>query len=645
MKKKQIELIRYLSNQKKPTSSTEIANALAISVRSVKNYVHEINGLYGKNIILSSRNGYELNEKSNYSILLAKDESYIPQSAEERSYFIIKQLILNHSAHIDIFDLCDSLCVSYSTIKSIISKMNKTFGAYNIEFICENEAVRIKGNEIDKRKLLRYVINEESKDSFMNANMLKGNFGSVEIDKLNNIITSTFQNHCYYLNDFSQINLLLHLSIIIDREKNGYFLNSGQEDIVFDNKFEEDLFQDLIDQLQKNFQIRLNTFELFEVYTLIKANANFSFLSPNFDLTQIVGDDIVTLTKKYVEDINALYMIDLNSEAFITPFSLHLKNLLYRISEGHSTLNPMVETLKSNNPIVFDISIYISLDLMDRFNISISEDETAFLAMHIGAEIERQASNRNKIPALLICPNYQNLAQQALNTLMINFGNQLHIVKCLHSEDKIEQINQNYDIIFTMIPLEKTYSNCDVVRLSILNLSSQLGIIQNALMKSQEQFQDYKLKLNFHKFFEEDLFILNDNLQTKQQVLANLCDALLVKNYTDIDFEEEVNKREDAASTAFGNIAIPHSAKMNAIKTSVAVAISKKGFQWNSNTVHVVFLLAINKADRITFRHLYESLISIFTEPTAVAEVRNCNSFEQFESFIYSRIGNKDYND
>ena len=112
----------------------------------------------------------------------------------------------------------------------------------------------------------------------------------------------------------------------------------------------------------------------------------------------MVGIDILELTQKYVKDINSLYMIDLSSDTFTTPFSLHLKNLLFRAEKGRFTSNPMADTIRNNSPVVFDIAIYISLDLMDRFHININEDETAFLAMHVGAEIERQADNKTKIP-------------------------------------------------------------------------------------------------------------------------------------------------------------------------------------------------------------------------------------------------------
>ncbi|MFQ7536008.1 MAG: PTS sugar transporter subunit IIA [Clostridium sp.] len=39
-------------------------------------------------------------------------------------------------------------------------------------------------------------------------------------------------------------------------------------------------------------------------------------------------------------------------------------------------------------------------------------------------------------------------------------------------------------------------------------------------------------------------------------------------------------RRENAATTAFGGIAIPHAVEMDAMKTSIAVAISKNGIQW-----------------------------------------------------------------
>lgn len=648
MKKKEQELLNYLSEFNKPIRSAEIANALDISVRSVKNYVHNINSLYGKNIILSSRNGYELNLQNNYSLVLTNSSEQIPQTLEERSFFIIKQLVLNHSVQIEIFDLCDSLCVSYSTIKSIISKMNKTYSSYNLEFYCEHDCVRIKGDEINKRKLLSYIINEESKSSIMNVNVLKNNFASIDVEKLQNIIFTTFKKYNYYLNDFSSMNLLLHLLIIVDRELNGNELNDGQNEVSIDNQDELNFLNEFIAQLETTFEISINKYERFEIYMLFKTNANFSIEDSSKKLKELVGDNIIELIDKYVEDINNIYMVDLSSKAFKTPFTLHLKNLLLRAQSGKYTSNPMAETIKNNSPLIFDMAIYISLDLAERFNIKINEDETAFLAMHIGSEIERQADNKDKIPVAILCPNYHNMADQIMNSLMLNFGNQLNMVGSIHNENDFYTLNNPVSILFTTIPVTTKIINTntneplDVVLISPLNLKSQFSIIQNAILQAQEKYRDRKLKVKFNDFFEQSLFVVDSKLKNKKQVLTKLCDCLLVQNYVDTNFEESVYKRENAAGTAFGNVDIPHSIEMNAIKTSIAVAISKEGIQWNSNIVHIVLLLAINKADRRSFRALYESLISLFSEDKVIQEIRNCTSFDEFKSIIYTALGEKE---
>ena len=185
MKKKQNELIQYLSRQNRTVKSTELANVLQISARSVKNYVSEINLLYDKKIILSSRQGYQINRQISYNLLLNENsDSTLPQTGEERAFYIIKQLILEHTSSLNLFDLCDYLCISYSTIKSVIGKMNKTFSAYHVEFICKNNCVQIVGSEKDKRRLISYIINEESNARFLDIQQLGECFCNIDVESL-----------------------------------------------------------------------------------------------------------------------------------------------------------------------------------------------------------------------------------------------------------------------------------------------------------------------------------------------------------------------------------------------------------------------------------------------------------------------------
>ena len=159
MKKKHVELLQFLLHHATAVTSRQLAAALSISTRSVKNYVNEINLLGNQKVILSSKQGYTVQAAQAKELLSVKEES-IPQTSLERGFYIVKQIMLEHSSHMDLYDLCDALYVSYSTIKADIAKMNRAFANFHIEFTCENEEVRLHGSEKDKRRLVSYVMYE-----------------------------------------------------------------------------------------------------------------------------------------------------------------------------------------------------------------------------------------------------------------------------------------------------------------------------------------------------------------------------------------------------------------------------------------------------------------------------------------------------
>lgn len=120
----------------------------------------------------------------------------------------------------------------------------------------------------------------------------------------------------------------------------------------------------------------------------------------------------------------------------------------------------------------------------------------------------------------------------------------------------------------------------------------------------------------------------------KEQVIRHLHDKLYEQGYTSPSFYEDVLKREEAASTAFGNIAVPHSMKMNAERTGIALALSKQGIQWDKQLVHVVLLIAIHEQESHLFRKLYEALILLFSQESILEQMRQCITFSEFERLL-----------
>ena len=156
--------------------------------------------------------------------------------------------------------------------------------------------------------------------------------------------------------------------------------------------------------------------------------------------------------------------------------------------------------------------------------------------------------------------------------------------------------------------------------------------------KIQEVMDQKKLQIlseSFSDFFHESLFYLHtDGSIKKEQLIRILHDKLYAQGYTSPSFYEDVIKREEAASTAFGCIAVPHSMKMDASKTGIALALSKQGITWDKQIVHVVLLIAIHEQESHLFRKLYEALLLLFSQEHVPDQIRECKTFQEFKQLL-----------
>ncbi len=275
---------------------------------------------------------------------------------------------------------------------------------------------------------------------------------------------------------------------------------------------------------------------------------------------------------------------------------------------------------------------------MKRYDVTILEDEIAFIALHIGAEIERQKIDENKIKAIIICPNYYKISFNVENQLLFYFGNQISIIKTINlvneKENLIQEIKgENIDVIFSTVPLA-ILNNYKWIQISPFNFVDQISHIQNTLSKIQEKKQIELLNANLNDYLDQDLFFINNKVKDKYDAITLLCSQLEQQNKVAHSFRNNVLLRENVASTVFGSIALPHSIEMEAYKTSIAILLSKDGIIWDKNTVYITFLLAINKNDCPNFRHLYELFITLFSDSLFIEQIKKAQSYEEFIKLI-----------
>ena len=113
-------------------------------------------------------------------------------------------------------------------------------------------------------------------------------------------------------------------------------------------------------------------------------------------LKTIVGPQIFKLTHEIIDEINRRYHLQLNKETLLVPLSLH-----FRICSIAPSSRPASKSIIGTIPILLSAALRLRdlrTDYLDEhFNIQISPDETAYLAMHIGADLERQQKDIKEV--------------------------------------------------------------------------------------------------------------------------------------------------------------------------------------------------------------------------------------------------------
>src|SRR5690625_4538753 len=138
MKEVQKEIINVLVDSDNSIISQQLADQIAVSKRTIKGNIKEINEKYPQ-LISSSIHGYVIDKKKAIQILSEIKKMAIPQSPKERMDYILKKLLLTNTIHkegyIDVYDLSDELIVSDATIYKDLVRINKRLEKYNLKIL------------------------------------------------------------------------------------------------------------------------------------------------------------------------------------------------------------------------------------------------------------------------------------------------------------------------------------------------------------------------------------------------------------------------------------------------------------------------------------------------------------------------------
>ena len=626
------EIFTYI-RQNDLVSAKHLSSLLKITERTIRSDIQTINEIIkdkGAQIKLKRKAGYyiEINDQEKYHTFLSSIEqinTINPEldTSQDRIKYLLN-LLLYSDEYMTLDDLADNIYVSKNTLQNYIKTLKNIFSKYNLEYISKtNAGIKVIGNEDDKRKCL-----VENVLSFNFQNYVTGFtkeeytlFEGIDLDLLKQIISNKLKKAQIKTNDFNFKNLVIHFALMISRIQFDCYINTNNAIKIDDNY--TDFINDISLEIENTFNITISEGEKKYLYSHLVANTQLNDLVDN-------DNKIKELVEELLNNIYLDYNFDLRKDDILAhDLFLHFKSILNTKSFALNKRNPLLNTIKTNFPLAFDITLTCTAKIFNKPPYTLTEDEVGYVSLHIGAAIERcfSGSLQNK-SVILVCGSGQATTRMLEARLNVFFKDKITIVRKASYNEFINYTKRellNIDFVISTIPLKSDYIPAITVDFALNNQDIE------AISKFLTSISLNKMKKS-NKFFDKNLFIHLDKVTSKEALLKQMCQLMENQDIVDSDYFDYVMERENLAKTNMNEVfALPHPMRLCAKDTKVAVAIIDQPLTWyQHDTVQIVFLLAIKQGDQQDIEHLYDIFIEIVNNPKLQQSIIHSYNYDSF---------------
>ena len=629
-------IFRELMAAETPVTGKYLANINQVSSRTIREDVKILDSLlsgHGAYIDSIMGQGYKLGITEDQlfrsylkkiSIDDAAPETVIPRLPEDRIAYLIKRFLLS-DGYIKLEDLADEMYVSKSTLQNDLTHVKKKLSVYDIRLEARpNYGLKVSADELKLRFCMaQYIfvrdekLNELFKPSFISLSQK-------ELDSISGIIMDQIHENRIIISDIAINNLVIHMAIAYKRIKEGYNVKLYQAELdeILEQK-EYKVAEKIVRKVEGQFNVNFPQEELAYIAMHLLGTKIISHMAIGEKaVKQVIDEDISKLVAAALEKIESKLNLGIHDDQeLIIALSLHLKPAVNRYKYGMNIRNPMLEDIKKNYPLAFEAGIIAGLAVNESIGTVIDENEIGYLALHIGAAIERRKSKIKPKRCLIVCASGLGTAQLIYYKLKSQFGEGLDVAGTTEYYKLGQYDLADIDFIVSSIPIHEELAVPVIVVNAILGESDIRKI-------EKYTFNDQK---NLGTYFQKDLMFLREDLSSKEEVLKFLHEKLLGMGLVDNTYLQAVQEREEVAPTSFGNlVAIPHPITPHSETTFLTVCTLKKPIMWKDKPVQFVCLLNVMKNSQEDLQVMYELLGRIVHESSVVERLIKAQSYEDF---------------
>ncbi|MCI1592365.1 BglG family transcription antiterminator [Heyndrickxia oleronia] len=606
MDQRHLYIIQRLNKSDLPVSGTILSNELNVSSRSIRTFIKQINEQLNKDlaqIVSLPGSGYQLNIFNfiDFTKWMEEENRKTEQVNDiNRQRWIMEYLCYEYD-YLKIDQASQELYVSRSTISQDIKELKLILQSYHITLESRpNYGIYLSGEEYNIRRCMLQVFpNMGFSESW--SQLIK------DISNTYNILLRPEAIH----------SILQYIQIAQTRNVKGKWLKELPINIEF---LQEEIEYQISEELSRHLSDNGLSLTVLDSAFLALLFIKYRVTSIENERLPKHDHSLYTLTVEIVSFLEKEFDLDINQD-WRNRFIRHLLPCLKRAKYGISIQNELLQEIKKQYSLAFDLALKAMLLIKKKFGFDLSEDDGGYLALHFQDAKTQQPFS--KLSVAIVCASGIGSAQILKRKIETIFNNEIEIIGVFDTNGLQSKIKQACHLILSTIPiLEET---CYPV------------ITVNPLLPDQDQKKIKAfIQQNNQSLLRPNLFFRNVEIDSDIELITFLAQSIIQQGYAPDEFLPLTIKREKISSTAFGGmIALPHPFNPCGYENVIAIALLKKPILWGETKekVQAVFLLSLKKDNEQEIQELYDRLLLIMDQPSLQTQINKQESFTDFVEF------------
>ncbi|MCW6661293.1 BglG family transcription antiterminator [Aerococcaceae bacterium NML201209] len=664
LNKKEWQLLQlFMATPNAYLTSKELSEQLGFSDKTVRKYVNHLAEAllpHGGMIERAQGHGYKFLEVDDVAFTTfveaerqqqhsRTDVTQLEEQADRQRYIL--HLLFFEEERVTIAQLAELLYVSRTTIANLLTGIRQLLTKYQL--VLENHSAKgmvIVGKEQNKRRfMMDYFFTKRYEQSFSsyvgNAFLTE----AIRMEELTIIVLDECREAKLKLSDYVIHNLVLHLSLAIQRLKAGFSLEKFplSQDVLNSSEYEVALR--IIRRIEASLHIAFPKEEANYVALHLKVKTTpYGVHKPDAGESE---DEMMHQLEEAIAVFSERVDVELSEDnVLLNGLYAHFIPFLVRLRNHIKLENPLLVDIQQRYPneLALTYQIFAEMPLLQAFEIS--EDEWAYIALHMMAAIERYHTKQRK-RVLVICATGYGSAQMLKNRLEAEFGNQMHIVDVISYYEITEQLLTGVDLIISSISLANIILPVPAIHVSVFlaeediqKVRKQLGASNEKVTKQamSEQLHSSEAAAVFDRTFSAERFILVSQVCERRELLAQMIGHLEQENAMFADqMMRQIDLRENMGPVVFNRtMAFPHPATPLSTKAQVVVALCQQGVDWNEEhpDVQLVCLMSPSQGRNQDMVYISRAFVQLVQSPELQKQLMRESDFARFRQIFIPLI-------